>query len=218
MIQTVAPALLFLFVSGASMQVAAQDSAEDVADRIAKCSDIMESQARLDCFDSISNGTRPTQSADPKAASTDTPASEPISKPAAAAAGAATSTNPAPDTGSTAQVTEASGESTPAAAVVGGAQNSSPEIGEEYVKDHSEERMEPSKYTEVMIVRIDRDPYDRVVLELDNGQVWRQSEASKHINAPKEMPALGTVRRGFLGSYTILIDETEQRVGIKRLQ
>lgn len=65
------------------------------------------------------------------------------------------------------------------------------------------------------IAAIGRDAYDRLIIELDNGQVWRQVEYKRF---PVEAGQAAEIRHGAFGSYKLYIKGKKRWTRVRRVE
>ena len=70
---------------------------------------------------------------------------------------------------------------------------------------------------ELAINRVSQDPYDKVLLVFENGQVWRQSDSNTVRLSRKRPPTSATIKRAGLGSFLFQLN-TGERFKAKREQ
>ena len=66
-----------------------------------------------------------------------------------------------------------------------------------------------------VITGVDRDAYDKLIFELDNGQVWRQTE-SKHF--PIDPGQATEIRHGAMGSYKLYVKGESRWTRVRRVK
>lgn len=73
-----------------------------------------------------------------------------------------------------------------------------------------------SEFLVSAIVRVDKDAYDRLVIHLENGQIWKQLE-NKRFQIPKKDP-MAEIRHGSFGSFRLFIEGESRWTRVKRIQ
>ena len=60
---------------------------------------------------------------------------------------------------------------------------------------------------------------DKIIVKLDNGQVWRQSDSRRSLQLSTENgPHAVTLERGWLNSYWMIDQQTDQRMAVLRVR
>ena len=63
------------------------------------------------------------------------------------------------------------------------------------------------------VQKVRKDPYGRLIVTLDNGQVWRQSESGSYPLADGDRI---TIERGFLSAFYLQVDGLNRRIKVQR--
>jgi len=66
------------------------------------------------------------------------------------------------------------------------------------------------------VIRVERDPYDRLVFWLKNEQVWKQMD-DKHFRLPSGEPVV-VIGHGALGSYHLSLQGESRWIRVRRIQ
>jgi len=101
----------------------------------------------------------------------------------------------------------------PAAAAAGAARVATPseaDFGIEKPKSETEGESMVSG-----IAAVSRDGYDKLIFELDNGQVWRQTEYKRFLVKPGQV---AEIRHGSFGSYKLYIQGKKSWTRVRRSQ
>jgi hypothetical protein len=79
---------------------------------------------------------------------------------------------------------------------------------------------EPKEITEITSTALEfaKTPYGRMLLVLDNGQVWRQLDADSTEVRDVARGTKITIERGFLGSYNLTIEGRNGLIKVTRLK
>ncbi len=161
----------------------ANAQAETLADAMEKCSQVSNSLKRLVCFDKLVQRSRGMQDVE-----LPTMVQRSQTRPTTAPA-----TAPQP---SLQAAPQQSREST---------------FGFEQQID--EERREEFNSIRALVAKVDENALKRMVITLDNGQVWRQMESgSVRLKAGDEV----IVERGLLGSFHLKRADSKRRIRVKR--
>lgn len=177
----------------------AAESSNSAASAFIKCARIASDGQRLLCYDRLatelielgltSRGGLPAASA-------------PAASPAEATASAPSATAATPAAQEAAQ--EAAPQTTAAASSVD-------KFGSERVEDDANLKKIQSRYVGEFT------GWDgKTRFELENGQVWEQAESGRWSH--RAMNPMITIKRGFLGSYILTVDEYNTSVRVKRLK
>ena len=60
---------------------------------------------------------------------------------------------------------------------------------------------------------------DKIIVKLDNGQVWRQSDSRRSLQLSTDNgPHPITLERGWLNSYWMIDQQTDQRMAVLRVR
>ncbi len=217
------PVMAILVSSGAAGWVNAQDDNNAAIDpQLLACNAIEDSSDRLACFDSVVESLKKDESATVATAATETPAA--VRESAADTATPAAAAQDSAAAGSEVGVAVASGtamsgpEPTPDAPAIatGTSQAQAPveqEIGVAESLDNVDE-VETDLSGSAAIVRVWRNLDGRFSVELDNGQVWRETEGSR-VGMPKVGSAVEVVTGAF-GSYRMKIDGIPREARVRR--
>lgn len=209
---------------GGFTEVHAQDGARgDVDDQLLACAEIGETAERMACFDEVVNSVKEGAESSNVA---DAPSIPERSSSAQIAAGAATAPAPAdtsPPAPSTGRPTSESPDTLPSAA----ADAPAPALGDTAVEDFGlENQKSPSEATQrerdavevhATIVRSDKSGDFHFLVELDNGQIWEETDGSRRIGLPKVgMPV--RVYKGRFGGYRMKIGDDNRIAWVRRLK
>lgn len=185
-------------IGGVAAPVFAQDSAPNgTAEQLLACDGMIDPTERLACFNDIVEGVKQVAVA-PAASSPPAPASAPSSPAATVNTSSPTDTPVAPTVTSEAVVDD---------------------LGRESVEAKTVQQKNPEKKTDVdwiqaTIVRSWHNRDDRFVVELDNGQVWQQTDGYR-IGLPKEGGSVEISKRRF-GGYRIKIEKKSRLIAVRQ--
>jgi hypothetical protein len=190
----------------------AQDAAEDeTAEQLLACDDIADQAEKLECFNSVVNSLKDSPAA-PQAESPSATAADPVTPrpaepatttpamPAASTPGAtvpAAVAAPAAAATATTTTSPAAADSVPIpddspAATTGSPVDPIDDFGRDSMQSKAEEEKEEEKEKEILgemralIVRSWRHNDGRFSVELDNGQIWRETTGSR-VAGPMEL-------------------------------
>ena len=217
---------------GAFASVYAQDDTQnEIDERLLACADISDTAERTACFDDVVKGLK--QGAESSEAVDAVTTAAPVPAPAESrsevsapvAAGAAATSIPAASAGATA--TESSNASPPADSKDAGSAEASPdsavdEFGlEDQIAqaDKEEKKQKESEAGSVnaMIVRSSKSGDFHFVVELDNGQVWEETDGSRRIGLPRVGMPVEVYKRRF-GGYRMKIGDDNRVAWVRRLK
>ena len=95
------------------------------------------------------------------------------------------------------------------------------ELGAEQVARHSESRAKPEVPVRASVVSVDFVGYQRLVVELDNGQIWRQTNGDR-ANVARDLRNEETfqveLRRTGLGGYRMYLVPLDRTIRVERLK
>jgi len=208
------------------------DSKDDVLQALVKCTNTTSKKARLKCFDDASPALRalfpsgaeaplppasPVASAAPAAPSTTAPAAVATTPPAPSSAVAST-TPPTEEQRKSWFGLHLGGHKTP--------QTAPAQFGSETVPQETkaaEGMPEPPKEIEKISATLTdyaKTAYGKIIVFLDNGQVWRQAESdSGYVHFKSKMSDNAVViSRGPLGSYSMIINKRGALIKVQRIK
>jgi hypothetical protein len=84
-------------------------------------------------------------------------------------------------------------------------------FGKEQLK-HPENRIKQFK---AKVIKIQKNHYGKLIITIENGQVWRQTDGTRFRLSADE---LVIIERGALGSFFIGKEKTNQRIRVKRVK
>jgi hypothetical protein len=188
-----------LFIVGAALLLPHAASAQaqaPAAEALQRCSAIEDNEARLRCFDGLTETPDPIVAPPPEEVRPEAPPAQPVDRltpPGDAAAPApAPASAPAP---------------APAAAAAGDEQFGR----EQVVREDDPERL-------IAHIAGDFDGWSGDTLfVLDNGQVWRQAEFGRLRYRGPANPEV-TIKKGFFGSYRLTVEGTNRWIRVKRVK
>jgi hypothetical protein len=210
---------------GGFTEVHAQDGARgDVDDQLLACAEIGETAERMACFDEVVNDLKEGAESSNVA---DAPSTRERSASAKVAAGAATAPAPAdtpsPPAPSAGRPTSESPDALPSAAAEAPApaleDTAVEDFGLENQKSLSEatQRERDTVDVHATIVRSDKSGSFHFLVELDNGQIWEETDGSRRIGLPKVgMPV--RVYEGRFGGYRMKIGDDNRIAWVRRLK
>jgi len=228
-----------LIAGGVVQPLLAQDGAQnETTDRLLACDAITDSTERMNCFNAVVEGLN--QDSESSAVAD----AEPVAKPpepasaespplvtAPVAAGTAATAIPTGSAGApaapspSAPAAESPGTSPTSAsdespAVEASQDNAIAEFGLEDQKAQAEKKVEiESEVSEIhsTIVRSEKSGQYHFVVELDNGQVWEETDGSRRIGLPKVgMPV--RIYPGKLAGYRMKIGSDNRIAWVRRLK
>lgn len=210
---------------GGSTEGHAQDGARsEVDNKLLACAEISETAERMACFDDVVNDL---QEGAESSNGADAPSTRERSASAKIAAGAATApapadtpSPPAPSAGRPASESPDTLPSAPAEAPAPALGDTAVEdFGVENQKSRSEATQRERDAVEVhaTIVRSDKSGDFHFLVELDNGQIWEETDGSRRIGLPKVgMPV--RVYKGRFGGYRMKIGDDNRIAWVRRLK
>ena len=173
----------------------AQSSAPSAVDRMNACRGIADNEARLACFDAALQPPAETAQAQAPEARVE------MEEQQASSFGLST---PKPD---------AAPEAKP--------QQTAEEFGAE-VLPQEREKKKSERLSEITsgVAAIDVVRYDKLVITLDNGQVWRQLNSdSETVLVPGDPQQYSVkIKRSFMGSYRMTIKELRRTIRVTRVE
>lgn len=89
------------------------------------------------------------------------------------------------------------------------------------VSERRAEREERGELSELKaaVIESGENPYGKVFLVLDNGQVWRQLDSDDTmLRIPRGVDATVTIKKSFLGSYMLTVDQLGRTMRAKRIK
>ena len=89
------------------------------------------------------------------------------------------------------------------------------ELGQEYFRE-PDEPVAPTSAS-YNLIAVYKDDKKRWILEFDNGQVWRQTEA-RYLPKVENFPVRGSISKSVFGSHDLRAEEFGQAVKVKRLK
>ncbi|MEI9989006.1 MAG: hypothetical protein WDM86_03115 [Rhizomicrobium sp.] len=214
----------------ALIPLAAQaDPRQDLVDGLAKCGVIADSIDRLSCYDALYAQARaaprvaPFVATGPAAPAATAPVA--VAPPAAASPVAAAPSTPAaaPPVADNRSPQAA----TPALGVSPNAQTKPEQFGGENLAppppppgEVAANQPPPGLDSITAIVQdYSFTPYDKFIVVLDNGQIWRQLESdSNKAHFMKGAQNTVTISRGLLGSYNLVVNDSMMPFKVKRLK
>ena len=81
--------------------------------------------------------------------------------------------------------------------------------------------MDPIDEMEAVVVRVDENPYGKLTIWLDNGQVWQQLGTRDLLfdyKGEKDLPYAVTIKRKWLSGYRMTAEKTRATVTVKRIR
>jgi len=198
--------------------VSAQDSAQnDTADQLLACDGMSDPAERLACINDLVEGLKqspvaPADSSPPASASVpvfpaaaDTIATATVPAAVVTRPAAAVSTSP-PTTGTAVAPTVTSG------AVIDDVGRESAEV--EAAPQKNQEEKPDVELIRATVVRSWQNKDYRFVVQLDNGEVWQQTDGYR-VNRPKAGESVEISKRR-LGGYWIKIDKKGKLIGVRQ--
>jgi len=199
----------------------AQEDPEDRTNtRLLECDRIADPAARLQCFDVVVRGLNepagppqesraepPPQESQPEAPPVQraAPQEPPPAVPAATSGNVATAPPAASNTGSSAVI------GTRTEALTGPGEDVGEAVALQKAATEDSPEVVRAKIVEVWTMN-----NGRFVARLDNGQVWRETEASR-VRTPKAGSSV-VITEGRFGSYRMKIDNDNRRAGVRRTE
>ena len=225
----IAATILALII--AAGPVPAQQSS-DTESRLLACGDIGNPRDRLACFDSVVESVRPMEglvldgAAPPHGAevaavgvAVSASGAVPVSSEPAPAAVSATASepapNPAPGPAPRAVPGPAAGAAVATTAPAAGAPPASPGTAAKAPEVDANEDTEPEATGSAVITSVRENLDGRFTVELDNGEVWRETEGSR-VGMPKEGASI-RISRGAFGSYRMKIDGIPREARVRQV-
>ena len=198
-----------LIAAFAAAPCAAQaDARQDLIDGMAKCSAIAEGTARLTCYDALNPTLKAAQSAPlPVAAAT------PPSAPAATAAAPPANNPPWYDIFGVSPSHQVTPEQFGGEAL----QAPPPPPG----TPRTAANTPPPALDSITATVTDYsfNPYEKFVVFLDNGQIWKQLESdSGKARFLKGEKNTVTISRGFVGSYNLVVNDSNMEFKVTRVK
>jgi len=162
--------------------------ASGLEESIRQCRTLESAQARLECYDAVELAPRP---ADAAASGSVAPATVPSSATAGAAPTTATATAPASAT--------------------------APEPGEasDFGREHWEASRETPDSIRASVAAVARGGYGKLVITLDNGQVWQQRGSEKFQLSEGDAVV---IERGALNSFFLSKADGTRKLRVSRLR
>jgi hypothetical protein len=226
----------------AALMLAASGAAADPNQDIARCSLVASNEVRLACYDAAAAALKNIAPAAPAAPSTAAEPSTAQAAPPAATAQVAASapvalTPPANAKGfrfptfglfgskkeepareaatARAPVAEAATTPVPASAAASDSQFGAERLPEPKQADGSVLR--PTM--RAGITEYSYTPYDRIIVFLDNGQVWRQTNGdTTRLRLRKDRSYTAKIEKGLIGSYNLTVDGIRKMVKVTRIK
>lgn len=97
-----------------------------------------------------------------------------------------------------------------------------PDFGGERLRAREEQRKNQGRPSlTVQIIEVVVNPFDKITVTLDNGQVWRQLDGDdRTVLFPDNGPQVYTaqIKQGFLGNYTMKIVERDRSIRVRRIK
>ena len=179
---------------------------ENTDDQLLRCARISESAERIACYDELAKQVEPGQAAPPAASATpaetnNVPVAEPkasVPSVAPAAAEAVESTAPASAAKRPAVAESKSGNST---------------------EEKADSMGPPEKAVDIRgtIVQVERSGINHFVVQLDNGQVWEETDGSRRQRLPKAGAPV-VIYEGRFGGYRMKIGDDNRVAWVRRLK
>ena len=202
----------------ATISAVAQQS--DTADRLLECDRLSDPQLKLICYEAVVTGLKEDASADPQEdrLQDESLTAEQYHGEGAASAGSARPATASPAGAAAAESTKAEpGSST-------GSSSGSQAVDEDFgLEDQrAAERREELRASELeesleaTIVKVTMHSDRRFSVQLDNGQVWRETQGTR-VGVPKE-GAVAVVTAGKFGGYRMKIDGIARQAWVRRVK
>lgn len=184
---------------------AVADPRQDLIDDMAKCATVHDGTARLACYDALNPAVMAAQNQTPAAPAAGAPptvAANPPTFDPYRPLGVPSSEQIKPD--------QFGGENLAPPAPPPGREAQAPAAPEPQTLDS----------ITIGVTDYSYNPYDKFLVILDNGQIWRQSESDTSAKAhfSKGEKNSVTISRGFLGSYNLVINDGGTVYKVKRLK
>lgn len=94
-------------------------------------------------------------------------------------------------------------------------------IGAEQVnarkKSLEKQREESKARLEARVASLEYDLYNKMIITLDNGQVWKQTDATR-INLSKNKSHTVNIKRGAVSGYRLTFNDSKRKIHVKRVK
>ena len=203
--RTAATITAAIMTIGAAAPVIAQD---ETAEQLLACDGINDLTERLVCFNAVVENLKkiPVTPADRPA-----PAPDPATLAPAAATATAVATPEVPVNTVAPEPSRAASTSPPTAADNFGRDSMKAEPLEEEIHEEKKEPLE----IQATIVRSWQNHNERFFVELDNGQIWQETQRSRRFGLPKVGRSV-EISEGRFGAYQMKVEDSKRVAWVSR--
>lgn len=198
------PGTVLLLAGAMTVLAGAAAAQESLHTQFAQCRDISSDAQRLQCFDAIKTDQPPTTVETPEPAAAERALEAERQQLAAERAALAAQRR---------QLETGNGEPTQAMLIAA--------FGAEMLDPETRPPI-PGKKLEsfsAAAVQVQAHLRDKIIVKLDNGQVWRQSDSRRSLQLSTDNgPHPITLERGWLNSYWMIDQQTDQRMAVLRVR
>lgn len=222
-IKSTAPTAAFIFVLALSTSVAAQD---ETRQRLLECDRLGNAEDRLECFNAVVGGIK--EEVEPSAESVEAPAASvppvppaptPVETVPEVPAAIVVEDNASSPAAAPAPTVNETAEAPPVAPTTAGSdfglEDQKASAARQAERERKREGQDQAVYSTIVEVRRVRG--ERFEARLENGQVWRETEATRTVRRPKVGDAV-RITSGRLGSYRMKFNNDNRLAAVRRIE